>query len=95
MSYTYVQRDLAEGILNSTDFLYERPFQWSDEFEVNEQERKNEIKKKTICSEDAFQFQSLSYRKAVRKQHFFEVNANEENKDAIMDVIWRNVIAGR
>jgi hypothetical protein len=79
MTYLYVQRDLVSNILNNTDIVNDRLFYW-DNIEQEEPHRKP-----LICD---FPFKSLSYRKALGKSYFFEVQEETGNE---MEVIWNHV----
>jgi hypothetical protein len=94
MTYSYVQRDLAEVLLNSTEPTFDRPFYWDSDTEETVQEKKIK-KKRVICSEDTFKFQHLSYRKAVQKPFFFEVNASGDDNTSTLDSCVWSVISAR
>jgi hypothetical protein len=97
MTYQYVQRDVAEGLLNNTYF--QQPFYWdlNSEQEAHKQEQKdlhwNRAKCHLLYDQESFRFERLSYKKALKKIRFYEVNS-EERRESIDDM-WRTVVIER
>ncbi|KAL0491340.1 hypothetical protein AKO1_009886 [Acrasis kona] len=93
MTYRHEQSVLAEVLINGTEFKSEGPFLWGDgsskEYEITEVFAKK--KTKELCSEKTFEFHHLSYKKAIRKIHFYEVNILEEDAEAQLDSVWKKL----
>ncbi len=85
-----MQRELAEGFLNGTEFRGDTPFHWDQEepLQVEVSEKKTKIRSKVIGDEDTFKYTCLSYRKAVRKPFFFEVNASGDENTSLDTCVW-------